>query len=180
MKDIKILTENGVDVNASLELFGDMETYNETLNDFLESVDKKIADIKKYKESTDMPNYAVLVHSLKSDSKYLGFKQLAEMSYQHELRSKENDLDFVQDNFDDLMKEASRVIDLVKRYNNNETTNTKEVGGVLNGKTILVVDDSDIIRNFIKKIFKHSAHRREFSCFCAFIAGKNLIFKSIV
>ena len=64
MKDIKILTENGVDVNASLELFGDMETYNETLNDFLESVDKKIADIKKYKESTDMPNYAVLVHSL--------------------------------------------------------------------------------------------------------------------
>ena len=156
MKDIKILTENGVDVNASLELFGDMETYNETLNDFLESVDKKIADIKKYKESTDMPNYAVLVHSLKSDSKYLGFKQFAEMSYQHELRSKENDLDFVQDNFDDLMKEASRVIDLVKRYNNNETANTKETGGVLNGKTILVVDDSDIIRNFIKKIFNNT------------------------
>ena len=35
MKDKTILLNNGVDVDASLELFGDMETYNETLNDFL-------------------------------------------------------------------------------------------------------------------------------------------------
>ena len=39
--------------------------YNETLNDFLKSVDKKLADIKRYKEASDMPNYAILVHSLK-------------------------------------------------------------------------------------------------------------------
>ena len=157
MKDIKVLTENGVDVNASLELFGDMETYDETLNDFLESVDKKIADIRKYKEVGDMANYAILVHSLKSDSKYLGFKQLADMSYQHELRSKENDYEFVKANFDDLMKEAARIIDLVKRYVNNEVFKSDVVSNtVSNSKTILVVDDSDIIRNFIKKIFNNS------------------------
>ena len=35
MKDKTILLNNGVDVDASLELFGDMEPYNETLNDLL-------------------------------------------------------------------------------------------------------------------------------------------------
>ena len=37
MKDVNLLISNGVDINSSLELFGDMETYNETLEDFLAS-----------------------------------------------------------------------------------------------------------------------------------------------
>ena len=50
MKDKTILLNNGVDVDASLELFGDMETYNETLNDFLESVFEKLEEIKNIKK----------------------------------------------------------------------------------------------------------------------------------
>ena len=38
-----------------------------------------------------MSDYAIEVHSLKSDCKYLGFMKLADISYQHELKSKEND-----------------------------------------------------------------------------------------
>ena len=34
MKDANFLVANGVDVKKSLELFGDMETYNATLEDF--------------------------------------------------------------------------------------------------------------------------------------------------
>ena len=36
MKNIDILKENGIDVDSSLELLGDIEMYDETLNDFLE------------------------------------------------------------------------------------------------------------------------------------------------
>ena len=35
-----------------------------------------------------MSNYAILVHSLKSDAKYLGFTKLAELAYNHELKVK--------------------------------------------------------------------------------------------
>ena len=35
MKDVSLLTSNGVNVEKSLELFGDMETYNDTLHDYL-------------------------------------------------------------------------------------------------------------------------------------------------
>lgn len=154
MKDVSLLIRNGVNVDGSLELFGDMEMYNETLNDFLKSVDKKLADIKRYKEASDMPNYAILVHSLKSDSKYLGFTKLAELSYNHEMKSKEKDITYVYNHYDELLIEANRIVNLVKEYMglpvDNQIVNKTPV---VKDKTILVVDDSNIIRNFIKKIF---------------------------
>ena len=78
--DVNILIQGGVDINSALELLGDMDTYNETLQDFLSEIDNKLAKIKEYKEAQDMENYAILVHSLKSDSKYLGFVKLADLA----------------------------------------------------------------------------------------------------
>ena len=49
MKDVNILRANGINLEKSLELFGDIETYNETLGTFLNEIDYKIANIKKYK-----------------------------------------------------------------------------------------------------------------------------------
>lgn len=153
MKDVSFLVENGIDVKGSLELFGDMDMYNETASDFLNSVPKKLADIKKYKEASDMPNYAILVHSLKSDSKYLGFTKLAELAYNHEMKSKANDITYVYTNYDELMREANRIVNVVKEYMGMEIEQEEEKPVIVKDKTILVVDDSNIIRNFIKKIF---------------------------
>src|SRR5574344_55724 len=97
MKDVNILKNNGVNLEKSLELFGDMSVYDETLEDFLGEVDGKLEKIKAFKESADMANYAILVHSLKSDAKYFGFERLAELSYQHEMESKANNFYFVSD-----------------------------------------------------------------------------------
>ena len=114
--DKNLLVSNGVNVDASLDILGDIEMYNETMSDFLDEVEEKIESIKTYKEAGDMPNYAIQVHSLKSDSKYLGFTTLAELSYNHEMASKGNDVNYVNDNFDTLMSEASRIINLCKEY----------------------------------------------------------------
>ena len=42
MKDVNVLIANGIDVNKSLELFGDMDTYNDTLEEFLAGVTEKL------------------------------------------------------------------------------------------------------------------------------------------
>ena len=63
-----------------------------------------------------MPKYAIEVHSLKSDCKYLGLMKLADVSYQHELKSKENDLAFVKENFEQLEKEYNNALAIVKEY----------------------------------------------------------------
>lgn len=153
MKDISILTENGIDVQKSLELFGDMGTYDQMLEDFLKEVDGKLAEAKKYKESADMANYAIIVHSLKSDCKYFGMMDLADKFYEHELAGKSNDFYFVTANFDALVSEARRMINVLKRYMGVDVLETDEVKNLVSDKTILVVDDSNVIRNFIQKIF---------------------------
>lgn len=155
MRDVNILINNGANVKKALELFGDMETYDETLQTFLMEVPDKLLRIKSCKEIGDMANYAILVHSLKSDARYFGFEELGEIAYKHELESKANNMYFVTENFDELMTEANRVVSVVKAYIGGGSVASapkKEI--VKTGKSILVVDDSDIIRNFIGKIFK--------------------------
>ena len=155
MRDVNLLTSNGVNVEKALELFGDMEMYDATMSDFLEMVDQKLSNLRKYRETGDMPNYAIEVHSLKSDARYLGFVSLADLAYQFELKSKANDLMFVYDNYKTLLDEAHRVINLSKKYLGREITEnviSDMVSGPKNG-AILVVDDSNLVANFIKKIF---------------------------
>lgn len=171
MKDVNLLTNNGVNVQKSLEIFGDMETYDETLQTFLAEVEGKLSKIKGYKETADMAQYAILVHSLKSDARYFGFEKLAEIAYKHELESKENNIYFVTDNFDELMTESNRIVDLVKKYLSGASADSIQPASApqpicetpimpqpaasidSTKRTIIVVDDSDIIRNFIGKIF---------------------------
>ncbi len=158
MKDVAVLTNNGVNVKKALELFGDMETYDSTLDVFLAEVDGKLKLLKNYKEIGDMANYAIQVHSLKSDAKYFGFEKLAEVSYEHEMKSKANDMFYVTENFDTLMQEANRIINLVKKYMGlsfqEDALSTKQVEEKKE-KAVLIVDDSNIIRSFILKIFKN-------------------------
>lgn len=155
MRDVNLLTSNGVNVEKALELFGDMDMYDATMSDFLKMIDQKLANLRKYRETGDMPNYAIEVHSLKSDARYLGFVSLADLAYQFELKSKANDLMYVYDNYKTLLDEAHRVINLSKKYLGREVTEnviSDMVSGPKNG-AILVVDDSNLVANFIKKIF---------------------------
>lgn len=119
--DRSYLEDNGVDVNHALELLGDMDMYNMTINDFMSEVESKWARINEYKNTNNMSDYAIEVHSLKSDCKYLGFMRLADIAYQHELKSKENNLSFVNKHFDELTNEYNKVLEIAKNYTEHNT-----------------------------------------------------------
>ena len=53
---------------------------------------------------------------MKSDSKYLGFKMLAELSYNHEMEGKANNISYINEHYEELMKEVERIIGIVKNY----------------------------------------------------------------
>ena len=116
MKDVSILTNNGVNVQQSLELFGDMEMYNETLNDFLDMLQEKLTNLEKHRIENDMPNYAIEVHALKSDARYLGFLTLGDMAYESEMKSKAGDSSFVNENHVKILKEVKRVVNVAETY----------------------------------------------------------------
>lgn len=169
MYDVNILIQNGVAVDKSLELFGDMETYNETIGEFLISAKEKLAKLDLYKQEKDMPNYAIYVHSLKSDAKYFGFTKLAELAYDQELKSKAGDVLYIYEHYQELIDAVTNAINIVKQYTDptyipkdqiskvSKEVNVQDPNGkVYDSKTILVVDDSNIVRNFVKRIFSET------------------------
>ena len=141
MKDTSILTNNGVNVQASLELFGDMEMYDETLGDFLDMSDEKITTLEQYKNANDMPNYAIAVHALKSDARYLGFTTLADLAYESEMKSKAGDSVFVAENHANILQEAKRVINLSQQYMGRELTQVIPEGA---GETTPVMESAPV------------------------------------
>ena len=175
MMNVEFLTKNGVDVEKSLELFGDMETYNDTIGEFILGAQSKLPRLEEYKNAKDMNNYAIYVHSLKSDARYFGFTKLAELAYNQEMKSKAGDVYYIYDTYDELMSEVDRLTHVVKQYlgkeavgsgseeDANESLETTELleekvedvslGEVYNEPTILVADDSNIVRNFVSRIF---------------------------
>ena len=114
--DENYLLENGVNYKKGIELLGDLETYNNMLYDWFKESQNKFEQLKLFKLRPDMPNYAISVHALKSDSKYFGFDKLAELSYNHEMKSKENNQDYVLNNFHELELEFFRISNVVETY----------------------------------------------------------------
>ena len=172
MKSPEFLTSKGIELEKSLELFGDIDTYNETISDFTSGITAKSERLKKYIEAKDMSNYAIYVHALKSDAKYFGFKKLADFAYEHEQKSKAGDIYYVNENFQHLLELVEESTEIVNEYLTGEdeeinvveepvmipVVETKPVEAktesIYTTKTILVVDDSNIIRNFVKRIYE--------------------------
>ncbi len=155
MYDTNILIKNGVNLEKSLELFNDIATYNDNLDEFLEDVSGRLKELDEYLRHEDMSNYAIIVHSIKSDAKYFGFEKLAELALNHEMKSKENDVNYVNENYNELLSEINRVINAVKEYMGLDEVKEekKETEEETLKDTILVVDDSNVISNFIAKLF---------------------------
>lgn len=150
MRNIQFLKENGVDVDKSIELFGDLDLYNSTMNDFLESIDSKLEKLKNFKEINEIENYAIFAHSVKSDARYLGFTSVAENALKHEMAGKEDNQKFINDNYDELIVIVNQMIDTVKAYlfeeDNIPFENTLSMK-----KNLLIIDDAPLITGIASK-----------------------------
>lgn len=140
MEKVDLLVSNNVDVHASLEIWGDMDSYNENLLEFKNSLKEKLNNLKYFKNEKDCANYAILAHSMKSESKYLGFTKEAEVFLAHELKGKENDIDYIENHYHELEETVNKIINLLDKYFSNDSK-----------KIILIADDSNIILNFLEK-----------------------------
>lgn len=139
MNDLNLLRNNNVDVESALELWGSVESYNESLKEFYDSFVSKLINLENFKEGEDWENYTILVHSIKSESKYIGFLKDAEEFYAHELKGKEKDGTYIKENFTHLRQTVMKMMKLLNEYLGEK-------------KNLLIADDSNLILNFLEKI----------------------------
>lgn len=140
---VDLLKAYNVDIQAALELWGDIDSYNDSLKEFQESLNSKLLSLENYKNTQDYQNYAILAHSMKSEAKYLGFMAEADIFLAHELHGKENDAEFINSNFNIIRETIRKISTLLTSYFSQEDTGDK--------KNILIADDSNIILNFLEK-----------------------------
>ena len=114
------LIHNGVDVDKGIENTMDFETYNEILLDFCNTFPQDVNKFNAYKAAGDMVNYEIIVHALKSNCRTLGFMSTGEMFYQHELASKQNDINYVNLHYNELITEVKRVYNILMGYKGME------------------------------------------------------------
>lgn len=114
--NIKYLKENNIDIDHSIEILGSVDMYNDTLKEFMFEINQRLIKLNKFRIEKDMPNYAIEVHALKSDCKYLGFTKLADIAFDHEIKSKENDQIYIDQNYMTLYKEVYNIKNIVSEY----------------------------------------------------------------
>lgn len=110
------LIQNGVDVEKGIENTMDFETYDELLIDFTNTFPTEVNKFNNFKLAGDMVNYEIIVHALKSNFRTLGFTSTGEMFYQHELASKQNDINYVNAHYNELINEVNRVYTILTKY----------------------------------------------------------------
>ncbi len=141
MEKLDLLKNYNVHVDEALEFWGDVNSYNESLKDFKCSLQEKLKNLEYYKNNNDFNNYSILAHSTKSEAKYLGFMDDAEEFLKHEMAGKENNKDFIDNNFNSLKATILRIYNLLDNYLEEDS----------NRKKLIIADDSNIMLNFIEK-----------------------------
>jgi len=143
MGKIDLLKANSVLVDESLEFWGDMESYDESLKEFKDSFKEKLVNLEYYKNNSDCGNYAIIAHSIKSEAKYLGFMKDSEVFLEHELKGKANDIEFINNNFNNLKNTIIKIEHLLNDYFDSAETDIIK-------KYIVIADDSNIMINFME------------------------------
>lgn len=115
---ITFLEQFGVDARDKVENMMGIDIYDEILNDFYESLDEELSKIDNYKNMNDMANYAILVHAMKSNARSFGFMKLGDIAYNHEMASKQGDINYVNEHYNEFLSEVKEVKEIISKYKN--------------------------------------------------------------
>lgn len=149
MKNKQILISNGVDFDNIINMFGSVEIYNAALVKFVTESPKYIIKINEAQLNDDLGIYNESVNCLIDLITNLGLVKLYDVLLLHEIESKsENDI-YIENEYQELLKHLKVSISFVTEYLNSDVD-------ILKDKSIIIADDSSIIRNYIKRVFKES------------------------
>ena len=106
---LDFLKEKGYDIETGLSYLGDESLYVEMLKEFHDGFINQMNEIKAAYEKGDIPDYVIKVHALKSNCRTFGITALSELAYNHEMKGKENDINYINANITALFNKANEI-----------------------------------------------------------------------
>ena len=114
--DQKVLEENEINVETSLETHGDMNNYNTAAESFYNIIEEKLAQLYEYKNNSDLDNYCILCRAIKDEADSLGFINFSKLAAEHEQASKDKNIEYIDSNYAKLKMESIKTLDVLKKY----------------------------------------------------------------
>lgn len=151
MRNFELLESNGIDVEQGIKYLGSIDAYDIKMSEFIDVIKEKLIVLKSYKDMNDFSNYLTMLREIKSYAEVLGMKKMLDLITNHEIAIQENNFKWLTDHYNELMMEIIRVISIGRQYRGENAiiaTKTKN-------ETIIIADDSSVVRNFCVKIFKN-------------------------
>lgn len=90
----------------------DEEIYREILEGYLE--EDRRQELQKYFEASDLPNYRVVAHAIKSTSLTIGATELSAKAKALEFAAADGDEAFIRQNNDEMLAMYSDILDKIR------------------------------------------------------------------
>ena len=110
------------DIEAGIKNCGSEDGYLSVLKLFHESFEKNMKELTGYYDSNDWPNFTVKVHALKSSTRIIGNTELSDLALKLELAGGENDIQFIKDHYEELLKGCDQLDSFLKGFDKDANT----------------------------------------------------------
>lgn len=107
---MEALSRAGIDIKQGISYCGDKEGFREIVIIYHTEGHKRKAALQRFLEEQDWKNYVITVHALKSNSKGIGANELAELAMNLELAGKENRIEYILENHEELMEKHDALL----------------------------------------------------------------------
>jgi HPt (histidine-containing phosphotransfer) domain-containing protein len=114
---MQYLSDNGVDIgNALKNVNSDVALYNKLANEFIRDCDGIEDDMYSLLKSQSLNDYASKAHELRTKSYALGFRNLTDTAFFHELEACTGNLEMLESNWEKLSFELDESSALLEQY----------------------------------------------------------------
>ncbi|MCR5650630.1 MAG: response regulator [Lachnospiraceae bacterium] len=121
-KDYPVLVKYGVDIKTGLHYSQDDEDlYRELLREYAAGYDEKKNDSEKYLDMSDLKNYGIIVHALKSTSKMIGAMSLSDDAKALEEAAGKDDAGYIRQNHEHVFESYRNLTDAIRECLSDES-----------------------------------------------------------
>ena len=143
--DKNLETNYDISIQNGLSLVkGELEMYLDVVDLFLKNR-KKQDTMQQFITEQNMQDYAISVHGLKGNARAVGADKLADIAYEHEMKSKAGEIEYVEAHWDELIAAWEKAHNGLQEFYGRYRAEDDKYGMVSeNGGEVLELSQSDL------------------------------------